>query len=183
MAKKLLKKKQPKKSRRPNKAEYAMYFARLLLISAIVFSVVLLFSAIALRAGNTIVSSAGIVNILSPANAPAAANAITVQNPAAPQNTPPAIPAYTFGMWSSNMAPAVGQSTTIYARVSHHMAPAPNITVTITAQGATYAATTDADGVAVFTLSSNVRGVPVYIVGKVSVGGEVLTNSTFFTPY
>jgi hypothetical protein len=97
------------------------------------------------------------------------------------QGTPLGIPEYTLGMWMSNNSPAPGEQATVYAKLLNLSAPVPNVKVTFNMGGSTASIATDRDGIAAWKIGAGGGGGTVQINGSVSVGGQNLTASTFYT--
>lgn len=120
----------------------------------------------------------------------------TVIQPITSGGTPtPGVQAYTIGTWVSNAAPPTSGSVTVFVRVSHNagpasVGPAPGIPVTIsvdlpTGSSAQGPVSTDADGLASFTVSYG--GLPserpVFITASASPGGQAISAETTFVPH
>jgi hypothetical protein len=82
-------------------------------------------------------------------------------------------------MWTSNNSPDIGETVVVYAKISHLSAPVVGASVTI----AGARVTTNSSGIASLRFTAGGPGkATVEIDGSVTVGGQTLTASTFFTP-
>jgi hypothetical protein len=98
------------------------------------------------------------------------------------QGTPVGIPEYTFGMWASNQEPSGGEAITIYAKVTHYSTGVGGVPVVFSIGGNTTTISTDSNGLATWHINANgPAAYPVEIDGAVSVGGQNLTASTFYS--
>ncbi len=160
--------------------------ARIVLFSAISVAVLVLAIAgiVRISAAVSSINSPVDVSLGSTSTTTSPGDAISIGNPnSVNQGTPPGIPTYTFGMWMSNNSPSVGGSMTVYAKVSHLSAPVVGTPVIITVGGQGISVTTDSNGIATLRVYASGPGkIPVEIDGSVTVGGQTLTASTFFTP-
>lgn len=123
------------------------------------------------------------INLGSSSDTPTPQGAISIRNTGGFDNgTPVGIPPYTFGMWASNQEPSGGEPITIYAKVSHYSAGVAGVPVVFSIGGNNYTAYTDGSGLAIWRINANgPAAYPVEIDGAVSVGGENLTASTFYS--
>jgi hypothetical protein len=157
--------------------------SRILMVAAVSAAVLVVMSALAVRV-------VGAFSHIQPnlslgggaASTATPPGAITIRNQSG-NATPVGIPDYTFGMWMSNNSPSGGEQVTVYGKVMHQGAPVPGLKVTYTIGGNTTTITTDVDGIAAWKIGGNGAGsVPIEIDGAVSVGGQTLNASTFYTP-
>ena len=158
--------------------------SRILMIAAISAALLVVVSALAVRAVGALSNiqpniSLGGGSSSSTATPP---GAITIRN-GGNSGTPVGIPNDTLGMWMSNNSPSSGEQITVYAKVARLSAPVPNIKVSFNIGGNTASVTTDQDGIAAWKISGNGPGsVPVAVNGAVTVDGQNLTATTFYTP-
>lgn len=97
----------------------------------------------------------------------------------------PAAPQYLIGVWASGTSSA--GSVQVFVRVSHGDAPAAHLRVTLSVDFPGYTSgfgpsTTDADGVASFTVTYGFVGVnqPVFITAYANVGGQTFSGQTSY---
>jgi hypothetical protein len=119
----------------------------------------------------------------SNSDTPTPQGAISIRNTGGlDDGTPVGIPAYTFGMWASNQEPVGGEPITIYAKVSHYSAGVPGVPVVFSIGGYNSTVYTDGNGLAIWRINANgPANYPVEIDGAVTVGGQNLTASTFYS--
>ncbi len=157
--------------------------SRLLMVIGITAAALVLFAAVAVRISAALSHATANISIgLNGTNTtPTPIGAITIRNMNG-EGTPIGIPAYTFGMWSSNQEPSRGETITIYGRVSHYSAPVAGATVVFSFDGHTVSTTTDGYGLATVRIYAGAPPtVPDEITGSVSIGGQTLTGSTFYS--
>ncbi len=114
-----------------------------------------------------------------------APSGIIVEQPAGVGSpTPPAL-LYQIGAWVADDSPS--GPVKMYVRVSSQTKPVPNVPVTISiATGGTPYTQgpikTDADGLAIFTLTARGGGGPVFVTATAVVGGQTLTHDVTYFP-
>jgi hypothetical protein len=157
---------------------------RMLMLIAVGAASIVILAAAATRIASAVTQARGNISIpLTSGSSPTPNGGLTILNGDGNNATPVSNPTYTLGLWMSNNSPAVGQATTVYARVSNLSAPIAGAKVSFNVGGGTTTVTTDSYGIAALSVYSNGPGaVPVEIDGSVTVGGQKLTSSTFFTP-
>lgn len=123
------------------------------------------------------------------------ANPIIIQQvngSSAPTSAPPT---YTVGLWVSNMSPPASGSLQVYVRVTKNTiqnGPVANAAVQVSSTNGvvrsertpgsrTTVATTDANGLADFTLYYGAApGTPIYLVATATIGGHAFNANTVF---
>lgn len=116
---------------------------------------------------------------------PSAPSGIIVEQPAGVGSpTPPAL-MYQIGAWMADDSPS--GPVKMYVRVSSQTKPVPNVPVTISVAtgGTPYTQgpiKTDADGLAIFTLTARGGGGPVFVTATAVVGGQTLTHDVTYFP-
>jgi hypothetical protein len=156
--------------------------SRMLMVIGISAATLVLLAAAAVRLSAAFSHVSSNINISLGNNAtPTPIGAITIRNTNG-EGTPVGIPRYTFGMWSSSEEPSPGETITIYGRVSEYSAPVQGATVVFSFGGNSVSATTDRFGLASVHIYANGPAVtPIEIDGAVSIGGQTLTGSTFYS--
>jgi hypothetical protein len=109
---------------------------------------------------------------------------VALQQPSATLSPTPDPTVYQIGAWVSDFSPPPGGTVHVYVRVSANDQPVPDIAVTLTVNATRHApATTDAYGLAIFTVSyGGFGGRPVFVTATATIGGRVLTQVTTFVP-
>lgn len=156
---------------------------RLLMIIAVGAAAIVIFAAAATRLAAFLTQSRANLSVTLNSATATPASGLTILNGDGGDVTPVGIPAYTLGLWMSNNSPGVGEPTTVYVKLTHYSAPVPDVRITLTVGGGPTVVTTNAEGMATLRVFSNGPGaVPVEIDGAVTIDGQNLTASTFFTP-
>ena len=159
---------------------------RILVLAAVCAAVVVVLSAGVARLTGAIANFKSPFSSSDTGNAngtPTGVPAITIRSVNGNDATPPPMPKYTFGLWSSNNTPGLGSPVTIFARVSEQSKPLPGVTVTISIFDHTMTLTTNQDGIASFNVNAGGRAqVPVVITGTVRLENVDYQGQAFFTP-
>ncbi len=157
--------------------------SRILMVAAVSAAVLVVGTALAVRAVSALSNIQPGFSLGGTASSTATpGGAITIRNNGG-NATPVGIPQYTFGMWMSNNSPSGGELITVYGKVTNLSAAMPNVKVTYNIGGNTATITTDQDGIAAWKIGGNGAGSsPVEVNGTVTINGQTLTASTFYTP-